>query len=166
MLQKVTILTHPNMISNMICMAPEEWKTWSEAYWQVSDQGRDAASHLPCSANWSWANIQSNGPSQCCQLVHITLQLLWLLECSIARFTFWVGKKISQQFNTRGVPPAASKVSRCRGLQVGWSTSSQASTALWKPLEQRHPAPAHQPITPSSCLLLPANGNGLHFLPQ
>ena len=27
---------------------PEEWKTWSEAYWQVWDQGRGAVSHLSC----------------------------------------------------------------------------------------------------------------------
>lgn len=101
--------------------------------------------------------------SQCCQLVDITLQLF--RECSLERFTFSNGKKMSQQFNTRGVPPAASEVSRCRGLEVGWSASSQASATLWKPLEQRHPAPAHQTITPS-CLLLPANGNGLHFLLQ
>ena len=59
-------------------------------------------------------------------------------------------------------PPAAGQVSRCRGLQVGWSTSSQAAAALWKPLKQRHPAPAHQTLTPT-CLLLPGNGNVLQF---
>ena len=59
-------------------------------------------------------------------------------------------------------PPAAGQVSRCRGLQVGWSTSSQAAAALWKPFEQRHPAPAHQTLPPT-CLLLPGNGNVLQF---
>ena len=34
---------------------PEEWKTWSEAYWQVSDQGRGAVTHLSC-AEW-WPNL-------------------------------------------------------------------------------------------------------------